>query len=647
MSSKSRRKTTPPTKSREQEQAPEPEEHGLLDIPDELIHAPKETSKLRFVLMIALVVLLLLIFAIPGSIGNLAGRGGREEPVEFTWNRPGHEPDSVTYTRSREELRSLASALQLDPFVGFQIGITDRPTIEDGARIHVLDTLARDAGVHVTDDSLGKHIQQIIQFIYRNDLDTYERNLAQFGPDIERVHIRRCLRVKRFLELAGYAGAVAHPDDIEKLWRDEHTELALDWFTIASSEFEEAARADLPDDASLEAWLDEQPVWEQTGLRTPERRTAEVAVYRDADSTPATALLVAYPADADVDLEQQADDYYNIVFARRFAKPAEEPAEGEEQSAPPKPPGFFTFDEVREQCLAEAPVYYAMQSWLDDVRARTAAEGEAETEVDFAGEAAAMGLEVVTVTETSREGLIEHADLGDPSMVNSIFSTPLDAFSFLSITKGVIGFGHVSAIAEETLPPFPEIRDKVAELWIAPRSKELAEEHMQTLFEGFATFVPEEDPDALFPPLKDESIHRRADADAFAAAADGEVSHRDYLDAGGRREADPDHEDTAHTFLWSQNASLKRLVDGEVAAPLASPDGEMIYLVRLAGKRAVPVDKMSPGDFERLTERARSMAQSGLALQFDVEYLEKEYGLRFPNREAEETASNDDAPSSE
>jgi hypothetical protein len=646
MSSKSRKQEKKRKKARAQRPAAQEaaatraadEEHeGAFDIPDRLLHAPKETSKLRFALMIGLVIVLLIIFVVPTAIDSLVRGQKVEDPEVLVWERPGHGRETATFFEMRTIHRGLADAFSIDPLLPFALRVNDRqPSLEDAARIHVLDQLALDAGIRLTEQDLGEHLRLLVNLVYQGNTDAYRASAANTRTDVESI-IRGCLRVQRFLQLTGYAGALPRPSAIEKAWNDAHEEVTFDFVAVPATDFVEAARAEVPSADELETWLDENPD-QQVALFTEERRTAELVLFRDAETTPAAALLEAYPGDETLAPEERAEEYYNRVYARRFVKEVEL-EEGEE--APPFPTQFESLEDVRAICEVEGPVYFALQAFLDDLKGRL----DAGEEIDLAAEAARVGLELLPLESISRDELTEREDIGAAAIADAVFATAPSSFSFgVAAAEGAIGFARVTERVEPTLPPLAEIEDQVVEAWLAPRSQELALAKLRELWEGLETYEPEVDEDDPFGGFDDGRVHRRSTEEEFVAAMSAaglEVQRRDWLDRGGKPSDDPLADDPHHRFLWSRS-ELARMDADEVGEPVADAQGETVYLVRVAGKRPVPLDRMTPGDYERFKSTARSRAQASMVDTFDLAFLEEQYGLVLdvgyeePEEESEE-----------
>lgn len=620
------------------EPAPPREEKHRLELPDEVLHAPEATSKLRFALMIGLVIVLLIIFIVPSAIMNIFRRGGTSDRLEMSWIRPGHGREELTANEFVMQKRAFEDAIAVDPLLAFQFGLPQRGLdAKDVARLIVLDRLAEDAGVRIDSADLADHLQMLLNFpLYNRSAEAYKQVAARYGS-IEYVEstISRCLRGQRYLQIAGFAGALPDPQEIEKAWHADHVELSFEYAELPVADLDEAARAELPSDADLEVWLSEQPETTTKSLELPERRAAQVARYVDPVKTPAAGLLEAFPPPPDTDPEERAHQYYDKIFHLRFVKPspAEDGKEGESAKVQdPSLKEFYTFDEVRERCLAEAPIYFAMQDFLADLQARQNA-GE---EVDLPAEAQAKGLEVTSIdTPLTRAELAEHPELGDSALVNEVFFTPPGSFAFRVVpTPDELAIVRVTERVAPSLPPFAEIRDEVADLWVEPRRADLAKERLEDVWKGFEVFTPEAD-DSSVAPLPADQVHRRASGEEFLAA----------VEAAGLQVQTSAWKDKAKFDFEDELRSFTELEEGEVGEPITSQDGERVILARLAGTRDVPVEQMSPKDYERYKTIARGEVAFSVASGFDLPFLEKQYELYlFEPKPVEEEPAGEGAP---
>lgn len=611
------------TPSKQPAQAPA-RPRGGYDRDDDVLHVPQGVSRRTYYFLIGLVILLMLIWLVPGAISSIAS--GSKNPVVARVQLPNGGTEEWRGTELTIEHRVLKDALEVDQLLAFQMGIDMRTNdTRPLTRIVVLDRIAEDAGLVVTDADLAAHLRQQLGMFGQTD-DDFQKTVRARGFDQTAVEeaIRRVLRVYRFEQLIGFAGAVPDPAEIEKMWHRDNEEFAFDYVTAPVADFQSAARAQLPDDAGLQAWFDKLSDAEKQEFKTPEKRRAELALYRDSETTPANELLAAYPekppeGGQPTALEELAHQYYDRVMQTRFAK---EPGAGEGSSQEGFA-GVFSFQEVHEACLTEAPVYFALQRWIDDVNARRT-NGET---IDLAAEAQKLGLEHQPLEPSSREEIdkVEGADIADDvfatSPDGSLFNTPI-------AHKGGIAVVRVSERVEPVAQPFADVRERVIEKWLGPKSEELALASLKSLREGFERFEVKDEDEAA-PAQKKKPVHYRATGDAFRSAAQTaelEVKTRDYLNKSNR-DKQPDDPEQRVLFQQAGTFGLYNLKDDEVAAPGLAADKKTAYLVRLAGKRPVPIENMTPSQYENYKRGARQQAMSDVGRRMDFDFLRKNYGL--------------------
>src|SRR5262249_20574194 len=146
---------------------------------------------------------------------------------------------------------------------------------------------------------LSEHLGLVLQIGQSRGLtrENYEQVATQFGGTVTAFEntVRKGLLAARFIELCAYAGATPTKEGIEALWNEEHEERAFDYGEVATADFADAAKGELPDDAALEAWLTAQGPAESRAFELAERRSLDMASFRDAATTPAAALLAAFP----------------------------------------------------------------------------------------------------------------------------------------------------------------------------------------------------------------------------------------------------------------------------------------------------------------------------------------------------------------
>jgi hypothetical protein len=595
--------------------------------------------------------IMLITFLVPGPIyGIFGGKGGDRNPVFASWERPGHGTVEWRMSDIQGQERVLSEALRSDPYLSMQVGILGQPKPADYVRLLVMEQLAQDSGIRITDADLAEHLLATLEF-QRISVEDYKNGLRATGRNpaaIESI-MKRVLAAARFQQLVAFAGAVPDPAKIEEQWHQQHAEFSFDYVQLPVETRKEEARQALPDDAGLKTWFDALGEAEKDEFRTGEKRKAELVLFRGADVQPATELLAAYPettaeGTAPTTPEDLAQQYHNRVFHRRFVKPKAADA------AADAPPEFFSLEEVKDKAMAEAPIYFAMQRWLDALKTRKAG-GET---IDLAAEAAKVGLEHRAIPDAlTREELEALPELGDRELADAVFSAAADGSFYWSLVLMQQGIAVVRTTerTEPVLPEFETIRDRVAEKWVEPKARELALQRLRDLRDGLETFEPPVE-EGVEPPPADGKVHKRAATEAFAAAAQGaglEAKNRPWLDRAAPVTKDPLYEtDEAHKFFFTQSnaARFYDLVADEVAEPVLSRDQKAAYLVRQAGKREVPLTQMTPTDYERLKSSARNRAVGEVIQAMDVAYLEKNFGLKLlrgeePEAEAGKGESKD------
>jgi hypothetical protein len=607
--------------------APAGDPKTLID--DDVLHVPRGVSRGTFIFLVGLLIFLMVIWLVPGAMLGIAGGAGNPVVMRLTLPSGGKLEWKATDVQWRTS--SILDALSIDVFLGYSLGLDpSKPEPDDLTRVLALDAIAQDAGVMITDEDLREHLTEILQF-QRATAEDFQLGVRQRGLDQRTMEetIRMLLRVARFQQLVGFAGAMPDPKEIEKLWHQENAEYAFDYVALASASLREEALKELPDDAGLEAWFAKLEEGEKAALRTEETRSAEVALFRDSETTPAAELVAAYPeivveGAAPTTPDELATRYYNRVYHVRFRKGAEEGAEA-------VVPGYLSQEEVQAQCLAEAPIYFALQRWIEVLAARKTA-GET---IDLAAEAEKLGLDHQAYLDAQpRSAFVADTALGHEELANAVFETPADGSFYPSPTPLPQGLCvvRVNGRTEPALPAFAAIRDRVVELWVTPKTQELAEKKLVALRDSFERFEPTPPAEGAPPRVKTPKEHRRAAAEAFLTAVKGaglEVERRDWLNKAGPATKDPQHEDEEHRTLFAQARAfgLYDLEADEVAEVGLSYDKETAYLVRLAGKREVPLDDMSPVQYDRYKQTTRANQIRDISKRFDLEYLKRQHGL--------------------
>ena len=649
-----------------------------------LVEAPKGSSRLRFMLNLGLVIFLLLIFSITGPMMSaLTGDGGAGEDVFVSWKLPGGEQRTLSIRDFYIEKRNLKMLEPLYPFL-LMAPDTKPENDENVARFLILEDLARLAGV----SAAGEEMSELILELFVT-ADNYKMFVARQGRDVTpamfETVLQRGLAYRRYRSLVASAVGEVDPEEVVVEWKESNQEYRFQYVTLEATAFEEEAKGQVPDIEVLQDWFDELPAYQTREFNTEESWGADLAFFAvDSETLPQT-LLDRFPPAEGTDPELAARDYYNSLSYVRFVRPedevkdetdseesetdvsdtdatdAEEPdesaeeteqegdteepieSEGEDTSEPEvEEPEvderFYPYEEVAEAARREAPVYNAFVAWLADVNRRVA-EGEA---VDLETEAISMGLSYQRVDPRTATAWSEGLEAwAGERLVSAMRGVEEGSFSrWIAVEEGGFAVGRITERRPPSLPPFEEIRDRVAEKWAVERSSEIALERLQAIRETFrppaeeepadgSEETPDEDaeetPDELFLPVTELEAFQSA-----VEAAGYELVDRDYQPRNPGAGYDFTSESPSDRHLRTTSL-LFSLEDGQLPEAQTSRDLKNAFLVRYDSKRDPSIDKMGPYE---LTSQggmmARTAAQEFFTTTLDnPEWVEKTYLLKF------------------
>ncbi len=618
MSSKSRKhSSTPARKSSGDAHAPsggpvegelehaEPSAEDFLEA-EELLRTPKGRNPLAYALMILLLIFLVIFFLLPP--GAFSGQGGAGvNPVVARYTLPGQEPTEILYKDMIAEKRAfdgLISVMRADMRV-------DDLTM---TRTMLMDDLAVQAGITVSEKELKEELRPLVAaYGGANQLESTMNRYG--GVDALTETYRKVLRGVRYEQLSRTLLEVPSGDEVRKRWAEGNQEWAFDVVQLSRDEYLDAASAEAPSDEDISAWLAERPVFQTSQYQLPVAHAAEligVVFDEEAPETVGEALLAAYPLAEDWDAEAQGQAYYDTYYFNRFRKPEQDKAELEEGETAPLPEKdelYFPYEEVRALSAHEAKLLSGMRAWLTEAQATLSA---AET-VNLSAEAERLGLAFVSVSEPlSREEWREYeSGLAGPALSGQIgrLNQPEELLTNVVVDKAGIAVPRLISKREAELKPIADIRDEVLEEWAAERASELATEDLGALRESLQAVAiqaeaTEEATEELDPDEQQPELPLAvAEGDFSTASAERglTVARRDFLPRTTTADDDPNFEDPLHELMRGSHMSYT-LEENQISEVQSTPAGDSVYLVRLAGKRPEPIERMTMQDYNGLLQ---------------------------------------------
>lgn len=690
----------------------------LLDHVEDVVHVPKGTSPLKFVLMVLLVIFLIVMFAVDPSTIQNTFRGGGPASSFASWDAPSGERVEMSFGDFQDQMRRLEKFRE-------SLGQTlprERSLELETARYLILDQMSEEAGVRIATSELR---DLLAGYVARSFGDTttfrnyfrsrYKGGVAGFEADFASQ-----MRIQRYLSLLQGLAGTADVEAVKEEWseNDRFKERAFDYVALPVEQMMDAARAELPGDEELKAWFEGLSDFEKRDLEEPQRSRAEIVGFAAGSSGDYEELFARYGEDAESvgpsanseDTQEEGADesdgdaaaedasaetprsYYDSVFTSRFRRPEPDAEGGEEDpldfaalSGDEETP-YLSFDEAAAVCELEAPVYFAMTRWLDELVARQTA-GE---EIDLAAEAASLGLEYRAADEARSFEEWREAEWGGLFLGSYLRSLEPGGFtSRLLVDEQGLRFARLVERTDAFIPPFEELREEVAEMWVKDRSSELALEALNELRAEFAVAEDDEGDSALesagdllgdaaqdladevaeelseasvSDAAKDElddlvaeiegltaddgpdavSKQHIADRDAFIAAAAARgwtVGRRDWMT---QKDSSASLEEGAPAYIRSQIA-LGFLEQGTLAEPGLDFEKKVAYLVRSDGSRPRDIATMTPLEYKDLTGNKRFASMSQFAeANFAPEALLTKCNLLLDGKTAAEILAGDE-----
>jgi hypothetical protein len=599
----------------------EPSAQDFLEA-EELLKTPKGKNPLVYAFLIFLLIFLLIVFILPPDVLN--GGGDRQDPEALSWKHP---------TLGQQVLRQSDLMREANAYAQiFEVATGRRPELdlEQIASFVVLDALAIEHGVTVSDAELAKQLGQIVRNYgtsqnFQRRVDGLPGSGGVLGFQ---ENLRRFLRAERFRQLISYLGSLPAAEDLRKAWEESYPEFAFEALSVEIAAQADAARAALPDDAGLEAWWNQRPEVERRALYSPEKRSASLAAI-PLPSDPAVpasfdsaALAAAFPLPEGWDPEVEGDGYYKRNYFRRFKLAAPNPEAPEQLYAP--------YETVKAQAALEAALQQHLTQLLESLRTRRAA-GET---LELGVEAGRFGLLVLADGQArSDQEWRELPDLGGDYLLGQLraLSEPGALVGSPVVERSALLLAELVQRVEPAAPPFAEIRGQVEQRWLADKQKELARAALESLSAE------------LLPPLAEGELAplepRIVSAEAFAAAAAARglsVAARDFLPREHGASEDPQFEDPLHSFLRT-HAPVYSLAEGALGEVVETLDQTRFVLVRAAGKRPLPIAKMKAKQWDSLYQQNLARAQFEFSSEgpLSFEALKRDFGLVLvdPRRE--------------
>lgn len=617
---------------------------------DDLIVAPKGSNRLRFILTLALVLFVLVMFVVADLFQFVVGGGGgnRENPTYVTWHDPlsGEDEavDGMQFDLTRRMLSQLASMGLYMPPSADSSNFRSRPDVGDGdvASFLVYEDLAEDAGIAISDKEHRDLL--LLWFETSKNLVDRARDYQMLPKELED-SIRRVRRVEKLKDLLRSGTRLGDPDQMIATWQESHIQHQFQYAVLTTEAAATEAAGTPPTDEELMTWWRTQPAFEQQQLFTEEKTVPQVAWLDLSGSFDDTALVAAFPRPDGIDEEKLAREYYDRYRAVRFLNPdpPTPPDDATEDPDSSKATAFLEFEAVRDAALREAKIEAALADLIKDVEQRSAA-GEA---IDLGVEAARYGMESFTSPEpltrtqlTLGQGPAEgwgNQDLGQ----RLAFGAAGKMLGNVVVHGTRMYLGRVIERTPRAEQPIEAIRDLVLKKWTTFRAGELTLERAKALVATMAEKPVDHPEDQPWNPVVDVETFNKVLTDAGLT-----VVARPWLEP---REASPDSgpiPSDVDQFFQGEAAEYYALPEGAVGPPKRGRAGEKVYIVRHGGQRPKPASELTPKDLAPPFPQAPSLpkmasyeAMSDLTEKIfpgDSEWFTTRFQVRFPERERRE-----------
>lgn len=640
-------------------QEPTPEQLAAADEP---VHVPKGQSRGKFLLILALMIFTLVIYVVPAEFTQMFRSGDPSEESYFAWNHPRDGRQEVNARAFMLESQSMSNLLyflgvissDFQPYADALADARDSMLEEEQVgRTIILDRLAQDAGVEITDNELRKVIMEgaILQ-LSRPSRDTKNAQYplitipirpisdgallkqvlasANLSPLDYESGLRQLLRIERYESLVGIV-AQPKPEAIEAAWKKQHQEYGLDFVAFDVDAARAEAESATADEATLRSWydgLDSMTKRQKFNAEwVAERAGAELLMWNLADTTEPTKLLERFPSPQGVDPEKVAQDYYNQFANVRFRR-AEEKADG----ATAAERLYRPFEEVADQARRESRIHAALVAYSLDVqnRIRTGLAGDV-----LAVEAAELGLSYIRDdSQRTQADWSSYPGVGDATFAASILRAARgDKFIPLYVGPANIAFGRAGAISEAGAPNFEDVAARALEEWRKDQAFTIANRKASDFYN--AVRAKSGITEATAPLKVDEAMFLDvATAQGYTVNSAGWV---DEAKLTGETLDNPTEIERFKTALAFTGRTAMNVEDSVVALPFTTMTRDRVYVLRKLGKRDPPELKLEPRDYKSLRDQAASERSNEVMDElFGSASLKARFGFSFPAREAAE-----------
>ena len=651
------------------------------DHDDDLVVVPKEQSKLMYYFILALMLFVLVIFTIGDSFQSaMTGGGGSPDgEVYVTWVDPltgdEHSMQEAEFMMRKQSIQILMEIGLWSPAnpEATRASVED----EDVLLYQVLDQLAADSGMAVSDQ---EYINTLSGAGYTNEiLISLAERFRMDGRKLEAT-IKHGLRPAKMLQLLMRSGVTyTDPLAIEATWKENNPEFGFQYIELKREDYVDQARANALPEEELITWLDEQPGGGQQRYQTEPKVRAEVVWVNPGEEFDAAQLLEKYPAAEGTDADARGLFYFNTARSTRYryVEPetdegvddatdaatdetadaatdetadaatdetadaaTDETADGATDETPQKPEEptkfYYEYDEVKDQAIAEAAIWDAMTSFLEDVRTRMQVP---DSDVDWMAEAAALGLTVTSMEEPlERSKIAEMEGWGGRNLSNQLSFAQTDTFvPRVQVEEGGMVIAKLLEKIEPERKPWEEIKEEVLTQWARANAIELAVDSLQ----GILEICAERGIDDAGAPLSNEEWKPMVSAEDLrksAGTANFTLVERPMLTRTEWPGDDPNLATNADRFLQGQ-PDLYELEPGQMGYPRKDFTGDRAYLVRL-NKVADPDPKKKMKAQAVLSLRQSSQAELAQNLIADLypksEWFSETFSVLWPAREARE-----------